>query len=129
LQFLLELDERGEAAAGELAAAAELAVRTVTRMLDGLAAAGHVQRLRASHDGRVVLARLTESGRAQIAAKRDAWDGRWEQALAGAGSAELQAATAVLERLAAMFDEASAGPSKGAGEGPANTAATGRKAV
>jgi hypothetical protein len=59
-----------------------------------------------------VLARLTASGRDQIVAKRAAWRERWEDALAGVGSAQLAAATDVLERLAAMFDAAS-GPSVG----------------
>src|SRR2546430_1464380 len=45
-QLLIELQERGELAVGELAAAAQLAPGTVTRMLDGLVAAGHVRRTR-----------------------------------------------------------------------------------
>jgi DNA-binding MarR family transcriptional regulator len=109
-QLLAELEERGETAVGELAAAAQLAAGTVTGMLDGLAAAGHVQRVRCPDDRRIVLARLTPAGRAAIASKRAAWQARWEDALAGLGSDELAAATRVLEHLAAMFDEASAGP-------------------
>jgi DNA-binding MarR family transcriptional regulator len=128
-QLLLELDERGETAVGELAAAAQLAAGTVSRMLDGLVAAGHVQRLPLSTDRRVVLARLTDSGREQIAAKRAHWQARWEDALAGVGSRQLAAATDVLERLATMFDEASAGPAENGRDGPENPGASGRKAV
>jgi DNA-binding MarR family transcriptional regulator len=128
-QLLVELEERGEAAVGELAAAAQLAPGTVTRMLDGLAGAGHVQRVGSPADRRIVLARLTARGRAQIAAKRAAWQARWEQALAGVGSAELEAATAVLERLAAMFQEASAGGAQPGENGSANSAPTRRKPV
>jgi DNA-binding MarR family transcriptional regulator len=128
-QLLVDLEERGEAAVGELAAAAQLAPGTVTRMLDGLAAAGHVRRVGSPVDRRIVLARLTPRGRAQIEAKRAAWKARWDDALAGLGSAELAAATEVLERLAAMFDEASAGASEPAESGRANSARTRRKAV
>jgi DNA-binding MarR family transcriptional regulator len=109
-QLLVELEERGEAAVGELATAAQLAPGTVTRMLDGLVASGHVRRARSRADGRVVLARLTARGREQIAAKRAAWQVRWEGALEEVGARELASATAVLERLAAMFDEASQAP-------------------
>jgi DNA-binding MarR family transcriptional regulator len=41
-ELLIELDERGDLSAGELAAAARLTPATVTQMLDHLAACGHV---------------------------------------------------------------------------------------
>jgi len=128
-QLLVELQERGELAVGELAAAAQLAAGTVTRMLDGLAAAGHVQRVRSSGDGRVVLARLTRSGETAIAAKRAAWQARWEGALEGVPSDELAAATGVLERLAAMFDDASASSAPDPSAASSNPRRTGRKPV
>ncbi|HEY2216322.1 MAG TPA: MarR family transcriptional regulator, partial [Solirubrobacteraceae bacterium] len=67
-ELLIELDERGELPAGELAAAARLTPATVTQMLDHLAACGHVERVRSETDRRVVVSRLTAQGRAKIEA-------------------------------------------------------------
>jgi DNA-binding MarR family transcriptional regulator len=104
-ELLIELDERGELSAGELALAARVSPASVTQMLDALAEAGHVERSRSDSDRRVVMARLTELGRARVAAKRAAWLGRWEQALADVSPREMRAATKVLQRLAAVFQE------------------------
>ncbi len=104
-ELLIELHERGELSAGQLASAARLSPATVTPMLDHLAASGHVERVRSELDRRVVVSRLTTQGRRAIEAKRAAWQGRWEAALEGASAKELQAATRVLERLGAMFDD------------------------
>ena len=104
-QLLIELDERGEMPAGELAAAAQLSPGTVTQMLDALAESGHVARVRLDTDRRVVVTRLTASGAQQIEAKRAAWQARWEDALAGLSKRELAAATAVLGRIGAMFEQ------------------------
>jgi len=106
--LLSELEERGPSPAGELAQAAQLSPATVTQMLAQLAASGHVERTRRDSDRRVVVSALTAQGRARIAAKRDAWQGRWRAALAGLSDEQLEAATCVLERLATMLDEASA---------------------
>ncbi len=108
-ELLIELDERGELAAGELAAAARLTPATVTQMLDHLAACGHVERVRSETDRRVVVSRLTTQGTSKIAAKREAWQSRWEQALTGIEIDELRAATRVLERLGTMVEDTSAG--------------------
>jgi len=107
-ELLIELHERGELSAGELAGAARLAPGTVTQMLDHLAACGHVERARSETDRRVVVSRLTEQGRCAIEAKHAAWKSRWAQALAGLGSDELSAATRVLERLAQMAEDLAA---------------------
>ena len=84
-------------------------------MLDGLAESGHVERTRSDSDRRVVLARLTALGRARVAAKRAAWRERWERALADVSPREMRAATKVMERLGAVFQEEP-------GEAPARTA-------
>jgi DNA-binding MarR family transcriptional regulator len=105
-ELLLELSERGALSAGELATAARLSPGTVTQMLDGLAESGHVERARSETDRRVVVTHLTPVGGAQIAAKREAWQSRWEQALAGFAPRELATATRVLEKLGEMFDQA-----------------------
>jgi DNA-binding MarR family transcriptional regulator len=107
-ELLIELDERGELSAGELAAAARLTPATVTQMLEHLAACGHVERVRSLSDRRVVLTRLTEQGREKIEAKRLAWESRWLAALDGVAERDLQAATRVLERLGEMFENAPA---------------------
>jgi MarR family transcriptional regulator, organic hydroperoxide resistance regulator len=109
-ELLFELQERGELSAGELAAAAQLTPATVTQMLEHLAAAGHVERARLETDRRVVISRLTPRGRLEIEAKRRTWQGRWEQALADMDAAELHAATRVLTRLRAVFEDADEGP-------------------
>lgn len=107
-ELLIELHERGELPAGELAAAARLTPATVTQMLEHLADCGHVERARSETDRRVVVSRLTAQGRRKIEAKRAAWQGRWQAALEGMEPAELHAATRVLERLSVVFDDAPA---------------------
>jgi DNA-binding MarR family transcriptional regulator len=108
-ELLIELSERGELPAGELAAAARLAPGTVTQMLDHLADCGHVERVRSQIDRRVVVSRLTTQGRRKIDAKRKESQARWEQALQGISGDELQAATRVLERLGAMVESVPTG--------------------
>jgi MarR family transcriptional regulator, organic hydroperoxide resistance regulator len=107
-ELLIELYERGELPAGELAAAARLTPATVTQMLEHLADCGHVERARSETDRRVVVSRLTAQGRRKIEAKRAAWQKRWQAALEGMEPAELRAATRVLERLSAVFEDAPA---------------------
>jgi DNA-binding MarR family transcriptional regulator len=128
LELLIELDERGELSAGDLALAARISPASVTQMLDGLVESGHVARTRSERDRRVVLASLTPRGHARIEAKRAAWQERWERALADVSEREMKAATKVLERLAEMFDQQ---PLEGPCETPAESARedpeTGRK--
>jgi DNA-binding MarR family transcriptional regulator len=113
-ELLIELDERGALAAGELATAARLTPATVTQMLDHLAESGHVERVRSETDRRVVVSRLTAQGRAKIEAKRAAWQGRWQAALGDISDRDLRAAARVLRRLGEMFDT----PADGACERP-----------
>src|ERR1700690_3089810 len=104
-ELLIELEERGELPAGELAAAARLTPATVTQMLDHLAEQGHVERVRSQTDRRVVVSRLTPGGRSRIEAKRAVWQARWEQALEGVPDRDLRAAARVLERLGSVFED------------------------
>jgi DNA-binding MarR family transcriptional regulator len=104
-ELLIELDERGELSAGELALAARISPASVTQMLDGLAESGHVERTRSDSDRRVVMARLTPRGRARVQAKRAAWRERWERALEDVSPREMRAATKVMERLGTVFQE------------------------
>jgi DNA-binding MarR family transcriptional regulator len=115
-ELLIELDERGELPAGELATAARLTPATVTQMLDHLAACGHVERVRSETDRRVVVSRLTDEGRGKIEAKRSAWQSRWQAALGDLSERDLRAATRVLERLGTMFEDV---PLEASGEPPA----------
>lgn len=108
-ELLIELHDRGELPAGELAAAARLTPGTVTQMLEHLADSGHVERVRSPTDRRVVVSRLTPQGRSAIEAKHEAWKSRWEQALEGVDGDDLDAATRVLERLGAMFEDTPTG--------------------
>jgi MarR family transcriptional regulator, organic hydroperoxide resistance regulator len=108
-ELLIELDERGELSAGELAAAARLTPGTVTQMLDHLAESGHVERVRSEVDRRVVVSRLTPAGRRKIEAKRAVWQSRWEAALEGVEEQDLRAATRVLKLLGTVFEAPSPG--------------------
>lgn len=105
-ELLIELYERGELPAGELATAARMAPGTVTQMLDHLAVSGHVERARSEIDRRVVVSRLTRAGRRKVQARREVWAVRWKAALGDLEPEEIQAAARVLERLGAMFEEA-----------------------
>jgi DNA-binding MarR family transcriptional regulator len=107
VELLIELQERGELPAGELAAAARLTPATVTQMLDHLAECGQVERVRSETDRRVVVSRLTPQGRRKIEAKREAWQSRWEEALQGVEERDLRAATRVLGLLGTVFEDAS----------------------
>ncbi len=126
-ELLIELDERGGLPAGELAAAARLTPATVTQMLDHLADCGHVERVRSETDRRVVVSRLTRQGRRKVQAKRKAWKERWDAALEGVDPAELSAATHVLERLAAMFEDTPAAPREGSQTGSQTPAQAAQK--
>jgi DNA-binding MarR family transcriptional regulator len=104
-ELLIELWERGELPAGELAAAARLTPATVTQMLDHLADSEHVERVRSQTDRRVVVTRLTPKGAKKIEAKHAAWQSRWQQAMAGIDAEQLRGATRVLQRLAEMLED------------------------
>ncbi|HUA11881.1 MAG TPA: MarR family transcriptional regulator [Solirubrobacteraceae bacterium] len=104
-ELLGRLEASGPSSAGDLAQAAGLSPATVTQMLDHLAAAGHVERVRSSEDRRVVVTDLTDAGRSALEAKRAHWLPRWEAALAGLSPREMKAAASAMERITAMFDE------------------------
>jgi DNA-binding MarR family transcriptional regulator len=104
-ELLAELRDRGPLPAGELAAAARLSPASVSQMLDHLAAEGQVERVRSEADRRVVVTRLTRRGRRRIEALKALWRGRWEKALEGVDDDELRIASAVLDRLGAVFED------------------------
>jgi DNA-binding MarR family transcriptional regulator len=89
----------------ELAIAADVSPATAGEMLDSLAAAGLVERIRSVQDKRVVLTSLTDTGQALIDQRRARYERRWRAALKEFGDDELLTAAAVLDRVRAMFDE------------------------
>lgn len=89
----------------ELAVAADVSPATAAEMLDSLAAAGLVERMRSVEDKRVVLTSLTERGHALIDERRVRYERRWRSALKQFSDEELLAAAAVLDRVRGMFDE------------------------
>ncbi|MGA9859100.1 MAG: MarR family transcriptional regulator [Solirubrobacteraceae bacterium] len=97
----------------ELACLAGLSPATATQMLDGLASAGLVSRVRSERDRRVVLTSLTERGEALVAERHARFAPRWEAALAGFSDSELRTTAAVLDHLRQMFDEVRPGGADG----------------
>jgi MarR family transcriptional regulator, organic hydroperoxide resistance regulator len=89
----------------DLAYAADLSPASVTEMLEGLTAAGYVERQRSERDRRVVFTSLTDGGRALVEERRARFEPRLRAALEPFSEAELLAAAAVLDRLRDMFEE------------------------
>ena len=89
----------------ELAVAADVSPASAAEMLDSLAAAGLVERIRSVEDKRVVLTSLTERGHALVDERRARYERRWRAALKQFNDEELLTAAAVLDRVRAMFDE------------------------
>jgi DNA-binding MarR family transcriptional regulator len=102
--LLFSLAGGGVRSARELAELADLSPATVTQMLDHLAAAGLVTRVRSDEDKRIVLTSLTERGCEVIEARRASMEPRWRAALTEFSDAELQTAAAVLDRLRELFE-------------------------
>ena len=106
-ELLIELDERGELPAGELAAAARLTPG------DRHPDARSPRRLRSRRTGslgdRPARGRLAADaqGKRKIEAKREAWQSAGSRRSRASTRDELRAATRVLERLGAMFEDAS----------------------
>jgi MarR family transcriptional regulator, organic hydroperoxide resistance regulator len=101
LRTLAEVDE---CPASRLAAEADLTPASVTQTLDHLAEVGYVERVRSDADRRVVLNRLTPTGREVFEAKRAAFEQRWKDALADLSAEQLGQAAQVLRRMAEVLD-------------------------
>jgi DNA-binding MarR family transcriptional regulator len=93
----------------ELAFLGDISPATAAEMLDGLAAAGLVDRVRSEEDKRIVLNSLTGRGRELIEQRRRLYEPRWRAALADFSQEELHSAARVLDAIRAMFDENAAG--------------------
>ena len=103
--LLFNLVDHDALPTSELACLANLSPATATGMLDGLVAAGLVERTRSEADRRVVLTSLTEHGRALVNARHARFSPRFTAAVGEFSDDELRTAAAVLSRLGAMFDE------------------------
>lgn len=90
---------------GALAARAEVAKPTATRMLDGLVRDGYAQRQQCDEDRRAVLVSLTPRGEQALHARWDRFRRRLERASAELDPAEREHATQLLSRLADLMDE------------------------
>jgi DNA-binding MarR family transcriptional regulator len=107
--LLFSLAEGGTRSSRELAERADLSPATVTQMLDHLAAAGLVTRVRSDDDRRVVLTSLTPRGRDLVEQRRARMEPQWRSALDEFSDDELRIAASVLDRLSALFDEFASG--------------------
>jgi len=91
----------------ELAAAEQVAVPTMTRLLQGLEGDGYVRRRRDAADGRVVRVKATAKGKRALESGRRARIRRVEEvtrALSAADASVVEAAVAVLEaRLSSII--------------------------
>ena len=97
------LYRNGDLAVGELAAHERVQPPSMTRMVNHLAAGGYVERHRHPTDGRQVVVRLTDRGRATLLAdraRRDEWLARRLAALSEDERDLLRRAAPVLHRLA-----------------------------
>ena len=103
--LLFGLREHEQLPLGELACLADLSAASAGEMLEGLATAGLVERVRSERDRRVVLTSLTERGHALVRERHAMYAPRWNAALAEFSDGELRTAAAVLGRLRRVFDE------------------------
>lgn len=103
--LLFGLREHQALPSSELAHLAALSPAAATELLDELVDAGLVRRTRSERDRRVVLVSLTERGHALVEERRLRFEPRWRNAFAEFSQAELRTAVAVLQRMAALFEE------------------------
>lgn len=90
---------------GEIAEAAEVSPASATEMLEGLARAGLVARIRSERDRRVVLSSLTERGRELVEERHARMAPRFQAAMADFSPGELRTAASVLDAMRAMFEQ------------------------
>ena len=102
---LQTVEDEGDPTVSDLAAAAGVAVPTVTRMLGSLERDGIVQRHRVDDDRRIVRVRLTPAGRDLMAEKRVWILERLRPVYDGLTPAERRAATPLMRRFGALLAE------------------------
>jgi DNA-binding MarR family transcriptional regulator len=104
MRAIAALGRERELTAGQLARDADVNPASVTAMLDQLEAAGIVARSRSAQDRRVCRVSLTDEGWQLLHRKLDTWETLWREHMAQFTNAEVETATRVLERVAAMLD-------------------------
>jgi len=104
-ELLIELKKQGPMAVGELAQSNGLSAASVSQMVDRLSEQGHVERVRSEDDRRVVRVELSKQGEAAIDPILEKWRRNWKQALKDLPVEDLEAATRVLERIAAIYGD------------------------
>ncbi|MCB8915160.1 MAG: MarR family transcriptional regulator [Thermoleophilales bacterium] len=104
-ELLVELRKDGPMAIGELAQVTGLSPASVSQMVDRLSDQGHVERIRSDEDRRIVKVDLSDQGRSTIAPIIESWHLKWIEALDGLSDSDLEAASKVLDRIAAIYEE------------------------
>ncbi len=97
------LARRGPITLGELAAAERIQPPSMTRIVSGLEALGLVDREPDANDRRLVIVRLSDKGKAMLAAdrrRRDAWLNQRLRELTADEREALRRAVPILEKLA-----------------------------
>lgn len=95
----------GAQAGARLAEAADVSAPTASRMIDSLVARGHVERVAAGEDRRVVRIALTAAGRTAALAKRREMQRMRKRVVAGLPEDERERAAEILTRLAEVVEE------------------------
>jgi MarR family transcriptional regulator, organic hydroperoxide resistance regulator len=103
--LLFCLRDQSQMSVRDLAEAADLSAASVTEMLEGLAAAGFVERQRSDRDRRVVLTSLTDGGLGLVEERRARFEPLLRAALEPFSEDDLLTAAAVLDRLRDMFED------------------------
>ena len=103
--LLFCLRDHAQMSLRDLAEAADLSPASVTEMLEGLAAAGLVERHRSDRDRRVVFTSLTEGGRGLVEERRARFEPLFRAAIEEFSEQDLLVAAAVLDRLRGFFEE------------------------
>lgn len=105
VNILRPLAEVGAMSSGQLADAAGLTPATTTHMLDQLAVAGFVERVRQEDDRRVVVTSLTKSGGEALLARMEEMKQSWAEALADIPAEELDRASDALAAICRFVDD------------------------
>ncbi|HEU4658704.1 MAG TPA: MarR family transcriptional regulator [Capillimicrobium sp.] len=98
------LADGGVHSAGELAKETDLTPASMTKMLDGLSAAGLLERVRDEADRRRVAVVITDAGRAVHAEKEAEIRAAYERVLEDVDDDEIAAMASALRRVAAFYD-------------------------
>lgn len=105
ISLLQPLALNGPMPSGKLAEAAGLTAATTTHMLDQLAVAGVVERVRQDHDKRVVITSLTEQGERMFAERSQSMAVSWAAALEQFDAEQLDTASEVFEAVCRFVDD------------------------